>query len=446
MSKKLYSNKDTLVLGLMLFALFFGAGNMIFPPLLGQGAGTELTTAIIGFLITGVGLPLLGVMAIAYSGGDLQTLANRVNPIFGIIFSFIMYLAIGPFFGIPRTGTVAYEIGATPFLPASVNSAGWPLFIYMVLFFGLTFYLALNPAKLVDRIGKILTPLLLAVIGVVVIKSIVTPMGNIGAPTADYASSPFFKGFLEGYLTLDTIAALVFGIVVISAIKEKGITDKKTITSLCLRAGFIAAIGLALVYTGLAYLGATSSSVIANATNGGQILSVSSNYLFGSIGAVILGVAITFACLTTSVGLISATSSFFNKVIPSVSYKTFLIVLSIFSLVVANAGLDQLIAFSLPVLIMIYPLAIVLIVLSFYRWKNDGYVMGFSLFFTGIISFVDGLAVADINIVFLQNIFSHLPFYSTGVGWLIPAIIGALIGIILGSFLPNTKKSEERIA
>ncbi len=444
MQKKLYTNKDILVLGLMLFALFLGAGNMIFPPLLGQAAGENVGISVIGFLITGVGLPLLGVMAIAYTGGDLQTLANRVNPIFGIIFTIIMYLAIGPFFGIPRTGTVAFEIGATPFLPESVNPQGWALFLFTIVFFSITYFLALNPTKLVDRIGKILTPILLTVIGVLVVKSIITPMGAIGAPTEGYRNSPFFKGFLEGYLTMDTIAALVFGIVVISAIKDKGVTDKKTITSLCLKAGFIAAIGLTIVYAGLSYLGATSLDAVGAAGNGGQILSGSANYLFGSIGAVILGLAITFACLTTSVGLVSATSKFFSKIMPSVSYKVFVAILSIFSLIVSNVGLEQLITFSLPVLIMIYPLAIVLILLSFYRWRNESYVYGFALLFTGIVSIADGLAIAEINITFLQDIFRILPLYSEGVGWLVPAIIGALIGMIVGAL--TTKQSEESIS
>jgi LIVCS family branched-chain amino acid:cation transporter len=229
---------------------------------------------------------------------------------------------------------------------------------------------------------------------------------------------------------------------VISAIKDKGVTDKKTITSLCMKAGFIAAIGLTLVYGGLSYLGATSTNVVGAADNGGQILSGSANYLFGSLGTAILALAITFACLTTSVGLVSATSQFFVKVLPSISYKTFVAILSIFSLIVANFGLNQLIAFSLPVLIMIYPLAIVLILLSFYRWKNESYVYSFALLFTGIISFVDGLAIANINITFLQDIFSVLPFYSVGVGWLVPAIIGALIGMAIGCLKPRNKRSE----
>lgn len=439
MEHKLYSNKEIFILGLMLFALFFGAGNMIFPPLMGQAAGTNLGMATIGFMITGVGLPLLGVIAIAYTGGDLQTLANRVNPIFGIIFTIIVYLAIGPFFGIPRTGTVSFEIGAAPFLPESVNPVGWPLFLFTIVFFAITFFLALNPTKIVDRIGKILTPILLGVIGLLVFKSIVTPMGNLHTPSEAYADSAFFKGFLEGYLTMDAIAALVFGIVVISAIKDKGVTDKKTITSLCIKAGFIAAIGLALVYGGLSYLGATSTNVVGLANNGGQILSGSASYLFGSMGTVILALAITFACLTTSVGLVTATGQFFAKAFPSISYQKFVAILSIFSLIVANFGLDQLIAFSLPVLITIYPLAIVLILLSFYRWKNESYVYSFALLFTGIISFVDGLAAADINVSFLQVIFSVLPFYSVGVGWLVPAIIGALLGIVIGTIKPVSK-------
>ncbi|AST92862.1 MULTISPECIES: branched-chain amino acid transport system II carrier protein [Sutcliffiella] len=429
MSNNQFSKKDVFILGLMLFALFLGAGNLIFPPLLGQSAGTNIWIAVIGFLITGVGLPLLGVLAIAFSGGDLQVLANRVNPTFGIIFTMIMYLAIGPFFGIPRTGTVAFEIGAVPFLPDGNNALA--LLIYTLIFFSISYYLALNPTKLVSRIGKILTPILLVVIGILVFKSILTPMGTIGTPTETYATNPFFTGFIEGYLTMDTIAALVFGIVIISSIRDRGITDKKTIATLCMKAGIIAAIGLTIVYASLAFLGATSLQAIGEASNGGVILSRSANYLFGSFGALILGLAITFACLTTSVGLISACSKFFEKTFPTISYKAFVAIFSLFSMAVANVGLDLLISISLPVLITIYPLAIVLIVLSFLRLNNPSTVYIFSLIFTACISIVDGLTTAGIHLPTINAILSFLPLFEEGVGWLFPAIIGALIGYIL---------------
>ncbi|MCP3741139.1 branched-chain amino acid transport system II carrier protein [Rossellomorea sp. BNER] len=444
MQEKALSKGQVLTIGLMLFALFFGAGNMIFPPFLGQQAGENVWTGIIGFLITGVGLPLLGVIAIAKTGGDLQTLANRVNPTYGIIFSIIMYLAIGPLFGIPRTGTVAYEIGVIPFLSEGTPKYGLSLFIYTIIFFGVTMWLAMNPSKIVDRIGNVLTPALLIILAILVVKSFVTPMGEPQAPQGDYMEGPFFKGFLEGYLTMDTIAALVFGIVVINAIKEKGIVSRQSLTKVCITAGIIAAILLALVYLSLSYIGATSGGAIGIKDNGGAILSASAAHLFGSLGTIILGLAITFACLTTSVGLVSACAQYFAKILP-IPYKLLVIILSIFSMIIANVGLTQLIAFSLPVLIIIYPLAIVLILLSFmHNWFN-GYSSVYigALIPTGIVSFVDGLKTAGLNVSIASDTLSFLPLFNEGIGWLVPAIIGAIIGFILASILGESKKAIE---
>jgi branched-chain amino acid:cation transporter, LIVCS family len=441
MSKKALSGNEMVAIGLMLFALFLGAGNMIFPPFLGQQAGTNVWTGIVGFLFTGVGLPLLGVIAIAKTGGDLQTLASRVSPLFGIVFTLVMYLAIGPFFGIPRTGTVAYEIGVTPFLPDSMDKYGVPLFIYTIIFFTVTAWLSMNPSKLVDRIGKLLTPALLIILVILVVKSLITPMGTPQVPQGDYIDGPFFKGFIEGYLTMDTIAALVFGIVVISAIKDKGIEDQSTIAKVCMYAGVIAAIGLSLVYLSLSYIGATSTEAIGVQQNGGSILSQAAAHLFGSSGAIILGLAITFACITTSVGLVSSCAQYFSKLLPNVSYGTFVIILSAFSMIVANVGLTQLITISLPVLIIIYPLAIVLILLSFIHHWFNGYSAVYlgALIPTFIVSLLDGLQIAGLDVSALTNIFAILPLFEQGIGWLVPAITGAFLGWLIVSI--NGKKT-----
>jgi branched-chain amino acid:cation transporter, LIVCS family len=444
MNGKALSFSGILTVGLMLFALFLGAGNMIFPPFLGQQAGELVWTGIIGFLITGVGLPLMGVIAIAKSGGDLQTLANRVHPLYGLIFTIIMYLAIGPFFGIPRTGTVAYEIGIIPFLSEDAAKYGVSLLIYSIVFFGLTAWLAMNPSKLVDRIGKILTPSLLVILTVLVVKSIVTPMGSFGDPNPAYQDGALFKGFIEGYLTMDTIAALVFGIVVINAIKDRGITSKASLTKITIIAGVIAATGLALVYLSLSYIGATSTDSIGAQANGGAILSAAADHLFGSLGAVILGLAITFACITTSVGLVSACAQYFAKVV-AISYGKLVIILSAFSMLIANIGLTQLIAVSLPVLIIIYPLAIVLILLSFmHNWFN-GYSMVYvgALLPTGLISLIDGLRTAGLDVSAVSSTLSFLPFYAEGIGWIVPALIGAVIGYIIALIVGESKRIIE---
>ncbi|WP_017756125.1 branched-chain amino acid transport system II carrier protein [Calidifontibacillus oryziterrae] len=444
---KTITAKKTLAVGLMLFALFFGAGNMIFPPALGQAAGTNIWPALIGFLITGVGLPLLGVTAIAISNGDLQQIANRVHPIFGMIFTTIVYLTIAPFFGIPRTGTVSFEIGIIPFLPVGFKHSGVALFIFTILFFATTFWLALNPSKLVDRIGKVLTPALLIILIILVGKAFIQPMGSISAPMDAYTTSPLFKGFIEGYLTMDAIAALVFGIVIITAIKDLGITDKKVITVTTIKAGIIAAIGLALVYISLALLGATSTSVIGVAENGGQILSGAAIYYYESLGTIILGLAITFACITTSVGLVSSCSEYFTKIWPKLSYRSYAAIFSFFSMIVANVGLTQLIKISVPVLVTVYPIAITLIILTFLdRYINSSkFVYRGAVIGAGLISIFDGLVAAGLvgkNIT--QLLSNAMPLYSEGVGWIIPAIIGAILGIFIEK--TNNKAQQNKKA
>ncbi|MDA1477621.1 branched-chain amino acid transport system II carrier protein [Bacillus changyiensis] len=431
------SAKETIAIGLMLFALFFGAGNMIFPPQLGQAAGENVLPAIIGFLLTGVGLPLLGVIAVALTG-SAKGLADKAHPIFGTILIVSIYLTIGPLFAIPRTGNVSYEIAIKPFLGGDTSRIY--LFIFTIIFFAITYFLALNPSKLVDRIGKVLTPLLLMVIAILVIKAFVTPMGSIGQAASQYQGTPLLTGFLEGYKTMDAIASIVFGIVVITAIKERGVTNPKSIAASCIKAGIVAAVGLALVYVSLAYLGATSVETVGSLNNGGEILSKSSAFLFGSLGNVVLGLAILFACLTTSVGLVSSCGEYFSKLIPKLSYKTVVIIVSLFSMVIANFGLTEIISFSVPILSALYPLAIVIILLSFidklFNERREVYVG--TIIATGIFSIIDGLNAASINLgVVDQFLHQYIPLYSYGVGWIVPALCGAVIGYIITLMIPN---------
>ncbi|MGX2959862.1 branched-chain amino acid transport system II carrier protein [Peribacillus sp. JNUCC 23] len=418
------------VIGLMLFALFFGAGNLIFPPMLGQSAGINIWSANAGFLITGVGLPLLGVLALGFSGkDDLQSLASRVHPVFGIVFTTILYLAIGPLFAIPRTGNVSFEVGVKPFL--SENSGPIPLLIFTIVFFSITCLFSLNPAKIVEIVGKVLTPIKLTFIGVLVVVALIHPIGDFQAPVKDYSVQPFFNGFREGYLTMDTLASFVFGIMIINAIKDKGAKTKKQIMIVCGKATGVAAIILATFYTSLSYMGASSVEKLGHLDNGGIILAKVSEYYFGSYGGILLGLMITVACLTTSVGLVSSCSTYFHKLFPKISYKTLAISLSIFSAIVANIGLTQLIAISVPVLTAIYPLAIVLIFLTFFHslFKGKAEVYQGSLLLTFIISLFDGLNGVGIHFTSIDHFFNAiLPMYDVGLGWIIPAIVGGFIG------------------
>lgn len=421
----------------MLFALFLGAGNIIFPPLLGQMAGNELIAAMTGFLIAGVGLPLVAVLAIANAGGGLQSIAGRVSPWFGVVFTMIVYMAIGPLFGIPRTATVSYEIGVVPFLPGSIADSQWPLLVFTIIFFVLTVALALNPAKLVDRVGKVLTPVLFIVIGALAIKSILTPMGEIGQAQGDYQGNAFFRSFIEGYLTMDVIAALVFGIVVINALKAEGVTESRAVMKAMIVAGVIAAVGLALVYIALSYVGATSPEAIGLQENGGAILALVSTALFGSSGTAILAATIILACLTTAIGLVSACAQYFELAFPRYTYKTYVFLFAGFSTVISNVGLTQLISISVPILLMIYPLAIVLMLLSFIdkSFDRQPIVYILALLATAFVSIFDGLRGAGIDVVPVTKLLAHLPLHEQQIGWLVPAIVGTLIGVVVSPLL-----------
>ncbi|WP_439846049.1 branched-chain amino acid transport system II carrier protein [Bacillus spizizenii] len=435
MSKKV-SSSYIIIIGLMLFALFFGAGNLIFPPMLGQLAGTNVWIANAGFLVTGVGLPLLAMTAFVFSGKhNLQSLASRVHPVFGIVFTTILYLAIGPFFAIPRSGNVSFEIGVKPFL--SDDAGPVSLIIFTILFFTVACLLSLNPTKIIDVVGKFLTPIKLTFIGLLVVVAVVHPIGTIQAPSKGYTSHVFFKGFQEGYLTLDALVAFVFGIIIVNAIKEQGAATKKQLVIICAKATAIAATLLALIYTALSYMGASSVEKLGLLENGAEVLAKVSSYYFGSYGSIILGLMITVACLTTSVGLITACSSFFHELFPNISYKKIAVMLAVFSTLVSNIGLTQLIKVSMPVLMTMYPIAISLIFLTFLHsvFKGTAEVYQGSLLFTFIISLFDGLNEAGIKIEVVNRIFTQiLPMYSIGLGWLIPAIIGGIGGYILSMF------------
>ncbi|MCI1589384.1 branched-chain amino acid transport system II carrier protein [Heyndrickxia oleronia] len=432
MSKK-ESFMFVIAVGFMLFALFFGAGNLIFPVMLGQSAGSNIWLANAGFIVTGVGLPLLGVLALGYSGkSDLQALASRAHPVFGLIFTTVLYLAVGPLFAIPRTGSVSYEIGVKPFLPEDVGFL--PLLIFTIIFFGMTCYFSMNASKIVDIVGKILTPLLLIFIAILIITAIIYPMGEFQAPTKPYLNHSFFKGFQDGYLTMDTLAAFVFGIIVIQTIKDKGIVSKSNIMITCIKAGLLSAILLAIIYSALTYIGASSVNKLGLLDNGATILAGVSSHFFGSYGKILIGFIVLAACLTTSIGLITSSASYFHKLFPKISYKMFSVILSIISAIFANVGLMKLISISEPVLVAIYPLAICLIFLTFFHsiFKGKSEVYIGSLFLTFIISLIDGLKEAGLHIRSLDQLLKGiLPFYSVGMGWLIPAIIGGFLGFVL---------------
>ncbi|PES71906.1 branched-chain amino acid transport system II carrier protein [Bacillus cereus] len=426
-----FSMKDNLYIGFLLFALFFGAGNLIFPPTLGHAAGANIWEGMIGFLITSVGLPILGVTAIAKSG-NLQTITNHVHPKFSIIFTIITYLCLGPFLVIPRAGSVAFEMGAIPFLPNELVTQNISLYIYTILYFSFNFWLCLNPSKLFDRIGKILTPMILGIITIIFIQSLFQPVGVYGVPSQRYENNAIFKGIIDGYLTMDALSALLFGSVVIAAIEKRGIHDPRKITRITIRTGIIAGICLGIIYLMLGHLGATSQSLLNSSENGGLILTTITTHLFGNSGSILLGFVFTLACLTTSIGLITSCGQYFSKIFPHFSYKQWIGILCFISMILANLGLNQIILISVPILTTIYPLTIVLIILSFFHKYFKGYSSVYigSLTGTALISIVDGLKQSKIDMNFIENLYDFIPLYETGIGWALPAVLGAFIGYL----------------
>ncbi len=429
---------DLLALGFMTFALFLGAGNIIFPPSAGMASGEFIWQAALGFLLTGVGLPLLTVVALARAGGGMDRLTAPLGKVAGTVLAVAVYLAIGPLFATPRTAVVSFEMGIAPFS----GNAGMPLFIYTLVFFAAMLFLVLNPGQLVNRIGKFITPVLLAALLVLGGAAIFAPAGEVGAASETYRASPLIKGFLEGYLTMDTLGALVFGIVIATAIRDRGVTEPALVTRYSMIAGVIAAVGLSLVYLALFYLGATSQGIAAGAENGVQILTTYVQHTFGTPGSLLLAVVITLACLTTAVGLTTACGEFFSALLP-VSYRTVVVVFALFSLLVANQGLTQLISVSVPVLVGLYPLAIVLVALSLLDrfWVSPSRVFVPVMAVTLIFGVVDGLAAAGFA-DWVPVLFTQLPLADQSMGWLVPVLVMLVFAVVTDRLLSRADQAQ----
>ncbi|KYH28361.1 branched-chain amino acid transport system II carrier protein [Clostridium colicanis] len=427
--------KKLLLVSLMIFSMFFGAGNLIFPPQLGQLSGTNMIVALGGFLISAVGLPVLAIVVVAKAGG-LHILASRVHGKFAFAFTVLIYLSIGPFLGIPRAASLAFEMGISPFMPSSFAGSRLPLFIYTLVFFGIAFWLCMTPTKLVSRFGKILTPSLLILIISVFVCSLFKPIGAFSSPIGDYAQSPLLKGFLEGYMTMDAIAALNFGIVITVALKQMGIKEEKALISNSIKSGAIAGLFLIIIYGMLAYLGAVSKVRFGITENGAQTLTNVVFYLFGHKGSVLLGLIFSLACLTTSVGLLTSCSQYFSRLMPKVSYRAWVTILTVSSTVFANVGLTNILKFSVPALTAIYPMAIVLMILAFADdfIKGNTYVYLFTMVCTSFVSILDALSQFGLKFGMLN----YLPLYSKGLGWIVPALVGALMGIGYGALKGKT--------
>ena len=420
-----------------LFGMFFGAGNLIFPVHLGQIAGSNVIPAMIGFIITAVGIPILGVAAIGSTHSDgLQALSTKVGKGYGYVFTCLLYLTIGPFFAIPRCATTSFTTGIAPMLGEGTSEA-LALFVFSLLFFTIVLLLSLRPQGITVWIGKIINPIFLVFLAILIVAALRNPGVAVSSvpPETAYERNALFSAFIEGYGTMDAIAGLAFGIVVIDIIRGMGVQDDGAIAKDVLSSGILTGILMAVIYVATILMGTQSRGLFETSENGGIALAQISGHYLGAAGSIVLAITITFACLKTSIGLVTSCADTFSRMFPKgPSYRFWAIVFTVFSFCVSNFGLSRLIEYSLPALMFLYPLSITLIVLALcgklFDHARAVYVSVTA--FTCVAALFDLLktlpaSLQPAGLVELGG--AILPWFDLNLGWVVPALIGFAVGI-----------------
>lgn len=428
--------------GLLLFGIFFGAGNLIFPPTLGAQSGEQFIPAIAGFVVSGVGIAVLTlIIGTLNPKGYIYEISKKISPLFATIYLAALYLSIGPFFAIPRTATTSYAVGISPLLAEA--DKGFGLIVFTLIYFVAAYLIALNPSKILDRIGRILTPVFALLIIILVILGAFKYGAN--APqtaTEAYQISAFGTGFLEGYNTLDALASVAFSVIAVQTLKQLGFSSKKEYISTIWVVGIVVAIGFSALYIGLGFLGnhfPMTEEAMKGGTPGVYILSQATQEIFGSTAQLFLAAMVTVTCFTTTVGLIVSTAEFFNGRFPQISYKVYATVFTLIGFAIANLGLDAIIKYSVPVLVILYPITItivmIVIVNKFVPLSKPGMQLTMGIV-TAIA--VTSVLASSFEIATLTNLIKALPFANASLPWLVPAIIGILLSLVL----PNKQESE----
>ena len=438
MKKQLTLWQRVLVAG-TLFGMFFGAGNLIFPVHLGQCAGSNVVIAMIGFIISAVCIPILAVAAIGSTHSDgLQALASKVGKGYSYGFTCLLYLTIGPFFAIPRCATTSFTVGVAPLLGESTSQGLW-LLIFSAVFFALVLFFSLRPHRITVWIGKIINPLFLFFFGILLIAALTGSNADISAiaPEEGFREHVFFTSVIEGYGTMDAIAGLAFGIVVINIIRSMGIEDDSAVAGDVLRSGILTGILMGAIYVAAIFMGAQSRELFATSENGGIALAQIANHFLGFWGSLILAVTISFACLKTSIGLVISCSEAFSRMFPKgPGYCVYAIIFTLFSFCVSNFGLSAILSYSLPVLMFLYPLSISLIVLALTGrlFDHDRAVYISVTLFTGIAALFDLAKTLPAGLQpegMLRLGALILPFSDPNLGWVVPALLGLAIGLLI---------------
>ncbi len=434
------TKSELVVVASTLFGLLFGAGNLIFPVSMGQMSGSNVWQSSLGFIITATGLPLLAIAAIGMTHSEgVFDLASKISKKYAYFFTVVLYLTIGPFFASPRTASVSFEVS---FATTNFVDSPWALLIYSALFFGVALILSLRPSNIMNYVGKFLNPIFLVFLVIIFVRAFTLPGASVDQVQAvgPYADQAFFQGFLGGYNTMDVLAGLAFGIIVIRSIRNLGVDEPSTIARETVKSGLLMAVLMCLIYFCLAILGAQSRGIIDVQENGGLALSMITQHYFGTAGTIMLAIVMIVACLKTAIGLIVACAETFEELFPNKLTSTqWTILFAGLSFIVSNVGLTSIISLSQPVLMLLYPLAISLVVLALceplyksryvYKW-----VTGFTLL-AAIFDFIKTLptSISDLIAGPVIDDFARamLPFYDYGFGWLLPALIGLVIGVVM---------------
>ncbi|MGM9536218.1 MAG: branched-chain amino acid transport system II carrier protein [Intestinibacter sp.] len=428
-------SKDIIITGFALFAMFFGAGNLIFPPYLGVITGEKFLIGFLGFIIADVGLSLLAILASAKSNGDTEIVFKRAGKKFALILGASIMICLGPLLAIPRTAATTFEMGIVSLMP-NFN----PL-LFSIIFFSITLVLTIKPSKVVDIIGSYLTPALLVCLLLIIAVGILNPIGNLEKAAIQ---NVFSEGILQGYQTLDALGAICLSAVLIKSLAQKGYKEEKDRIDILLKAGVVAAVGLTVVYGGLTYLGATVSSVYdINVSQSSLIVAITSA-LLKTPGKIILSLIVSLACLTTAIGLTSATAEYFSKVTNGrLKYEQLVVAVCIFSLVISNLGVESIIKISAPILSLIYPATIVLIVMTIFRKfvENDNIVKfsTYTALFMGVLMAANDLGI---DIAFLKM----LPLANLGFCWVLPTFIAGIAGYFIKINKNKEYEEDEEIA
>lgn len=420
----------TLVTGLMLFALFFGAGNLIFPPVLGASAGDRLPAVMAGFLITGVLLPLVAVIAVSTSGEGILGLARRVGGRFGAVAPAAVYLSIGPLYAIPRVVTVAYELATRPVLELLGAAPGrWTLPVHAAGFLVVSVLIALRPSRLADRVGRWLTPALLILIAVLCVATIAGDDVVERAASGPYAAAPFSTGLTQGYLTMDVLAATVFGIVVIQTLRSRGIGSTGRVVRATAAAGGIAATLLAAVYIGLAMIGARTDGA---ADDGTALLRSAASSALGPAGVIVFAAIVILACLTTSVGLLSAWAGYAYATLPRTTFSRHLVAGAGCALILSNLGLAVIIKIVAPLTLLLYPITITLVAATILDVIAPGRLRTaytWPVAVAGVLGLVSALAEAGWDAP--SALLARSGAWNSSTGWIAPTLLALVLGAAL---------------